>query len=113
MSSAKLGTCRHCRLPRYIGSRGLCSTCYRDPWVRKLYRPKHAYPTGRPHDDDKGSDLTAEQVEALVAEQMTRLPKWFVVETEVAESRTRETRYGRAAVPVKVALGRRMRKGWR
>ena len=105
-----LGVCRHCCLPRSLGARRLCVTCYRDPAVRRRYATAHRYPTER---EDKGADMTAEEVEAVIAAQLAKgLPKWWA---ESANERDGEPysgpRYGRAAELVRTKVGRVKRKG--
>ena len=63
-----------------IGGAALCPDCYRSrlACVRvRRYRQRLAE-----REIEDGNDMTMEQVEAMVAEQMRRLPIWWSRETE-------------------------------
>lgn len=67
--------CLHCGRNKSVTRvRGLCSKCYDDRDVRAQY------PDGRsaPREDDPSEA----ELEALIAEQMQRLPKWWAAEVE-------------------------------
>lgn len=69
--SAKPGTCLHCNQPRAISGRGLCTTCYTTPAIRRLY------PVIERGHIPRYREPTEEEVEAMVAEQMKNLPAWW------------------------------------
>lgn len=57
--------CRHCKTgPPH--RRGLCWTCFHTGDIRALYAPKYTKP-----------NETMEDIEAMIAEQMQNLPKWW------------------------------------
>lgn len=61
--------CRHCEKERYIKARGLCNVCYADRAVRQMYKSQRpAWSRDEP---------TEEQLDALIAERMQNLPKWW------------------------------------
>lgn len=70
--------CRECRrgiqLPRGAG-RGLCERCYKTPEVRARH-PSLAGGPARPRPAPRGEPTEAE-LDALIAEQMARLPEWW------------------------------------
>jgi hypothetical protein len=76
-------TCLHCERERYIQGRGLCGTCHGKPEVRDRYAPSHH---GRIGD---WSEPTAEELDRMIAEQLTDLPAWWHAEErrKVAECR--------------------------
>ena len=55
------------------------------------------------YDDDKGSRMTEQEIEAMVAEQMECLPSWWVHHEKV-QRQADGPRLGRAAVPVNTRL---------
>mgnify|MGYP000199101837 FL=1 len=64
--------CKDCR--KYAQrSRGLCHLCFDDPATRARY------PDGREANGGKENDMSMEEVEALIAEQMRpeNLPAWW------------------------------------
>ncbi len=94
------GCCRHCQRLHALGARKLCGRCYRIPAIRNSYETAIAWPgkrTGkRAQDaDDKGANMTTEEVNAMEAEQRLCLPWWWRAET-VRESRQTQS-LGRAA----------------
>lgn len=67
-------TCRHCRRERGEYSRKLCSDCFHDPDILKLYPAKirtESYKTW-----PRGYEPTMEEVEAMIAEQLPTMPAW-------------------------------------
>lgn len=69
------GYCRHCRQRPGTKSRGLCWRCYADGSILGKYPRAN---------DDAERHETAEEIEALVEEQMKRLPKWWDSEARKA-----------------------------
>jgi hypothetical protein len=73
--------CLHCRNAsvKVNRPRGLCWRCYQSPQVRRLYAAE--YRGGKLVVDprDGMSEMTQEEVDALVAEQ---LPTWWDAETK-------------------------------
>lgn len=72
---SRVRPCRHCRRTLIIKGRGLCGTCFSRAAVRVLYPPAS---NGR-HDRD--DEMTAEQLDALIAERMQCLPSWWASDT--------------------------------
>ncbi|AMV24555.1 hypothetical protein VT84_09180 [Gemmata sp. SH-PL17] len=66
--------CAHCgkALRSKPAGRGLCWVCYRDPAVFAATPPKRPGPPPR--------EPTAAEVEATVAAQLERLPRWWAAE---------------------------------
>lgn len=58
--------CKHCKRPINYVKRGLCSTCYADRSIRKLYPKQSAF-----------DDPSMEELDAMIAERMKRLPSWW------------------------------------
>ncbi len=59
--------CEHCKKRDYQQGRGLCWRCHRDPEIREQYERQY----------DNGDELTEEQLDAMIAEQMKDLPSWW------------------------------------
>lgn len=57
-------TCLHCNRHQKTMKRGLCNPCWRDPAIRARYPKRH---NGGQRVCDE--DATAEEIEAIVAEQ--------------------------------------------
>jgi hypothetical protein len=71
--------CRHCRYVRNTIGRGLCERCHAVPGVKERYTPLPHPKRSNPPSEDS---YTVEQVEACVAEQLQRLPRWWAAEAE-------------------------------
>lgn len=70
--------CRHCGVRKIVRPRGLCWRCYYDPQVKKLYHSQSKYaPRETRGEIDPEDDMTQEEVDARVAEQMANLPDWW------------------------------------
>ncbi len=67
--------CRHCRVRVANGTRGLCRGCQADPAVKGRYAPLRD--TGRPPKGDPTAHMTAAELDAVIAEEMARLPAWW------------------------------------
>ncbi len=63
--------CRHCGRGCPKRPRGLCHRCYKTPGVKDLHPPLNAGALGRYYEP------TEEEVEATIATQMARLPRWW------------------------------------
>lgn len=61
--------CQHCRTRFVNRSRDLCWECYYTPDIKALYRPKN-----RTANDP---EPTMAELDAMIAEQMQCLPKWW------------------------------------
>lgn len=70
--------CLHCKEQRAVKCRGICAKCFYTPGVRELY-PLIVPKTYRP---DSTALLSEAELDALIAEQMKCLPKWWKRETE-------------------------------
>lgn len=70
--------CVHCRTRKPChGGRGLCRVCWNSSAIRNRYRPVR---------DTRPEEMTAEQVERLVAEQSKVLPAWWGVDARRQEA---------------------------
>lgn len=64
----KPSECRHCKRPGPVHRRHLlCVECYQ---FRDLWEPE-------PPPDEEEEEIEAAALEAMIAEQMQRLPKWW------------------------------------
>lgn len=73
MSRVKYGDCRHCNRVRRLVSRGLCWLCNEDPDIRARYCKLSSLEAYMEREDQ----TTEEELEAMIAEQMAKLPAWF------------------------------------
>lgn len=71
-----MSLCRHCRRRKANRARGLCWTCDQTPAVRALYPVTSKYDPLR-NKLERHVEPTAEEIDALVAEQMKNLPEWW------------------------------------
>lgn len=74
----KVGMCVHCHRVRGWHGRGLCKRCHTTPGVKELYPARGRAKINSPRDDS----ATAEEIEALVAEQYANRPAWWDAEEE-------------------------------
>jgi|GEM_PF-5086776 len=59
--------CRHCVECLAVRPRDLCSTCYYDPKIRRMY-PRRPGGTG-------GDDITEAELDAMIAERLPTMPR--------------------------------------
>ena len=76
--------CVHCGKDRCVYGRGLCGRCYYTPGLRERYpylpRPRSAAAEKQAREPQPlrfEAEMTADEVERMVAEQMECLPDWF------------------------------------
>ncbi len=77
MAKAKPAECRHCKRPGPVHRKHrLCVECYQN---RRLWDdcPTALVAPAAVPDDEPEDGMSAEEVEALIAEQMQRLPAWW------------------------------------
>jgi len=74
--------CKHCNRPpgKTRMRKGLCSGCYEKPWIRVRYPATNPQAYERQENQE-----TMEQLDAIIAEQMKCLPKWWKQEAANAE----------------------------
>lgn len=77
VARAAANLCRHCHKTPANRSRGLCWQCYYTPGVRALYPSASKFASKKAQGRDDGTDMTAEEVERMVAEQYANLPDWW------------------------------------
>ena len=80
-------SCRNCGKPKVNRPRGLCWGCFYCLAIRERYAPLGALGEAgaKGHRDE---EPTTEDLDALIAEQMKRLPRWWW--SDVAEMERRE-----------------------
>lgn len=66
----RIGVCVECKKRQSIVSRGLCNRCRNNPSIREKYPPKVNMIR-------KPKELTEEELDRIIAEQMANLPKNF------------------------------------
>jgi hypothetical protein len=81
--------CKNCSRHRVLRSRGLCTTCYRQPAVRDRFPADERF--ANRHDPEP---KTLADVDRIIAEQRANLPGWW----PKAEEQMRE--YERAGTPI-------------
>lgn len=65
--------CRHCKRRKAAkDKRGLCFACYITPGIRRQHAPAFKQP----------KEMTMEELDAMIAQRMKRLPKWWWKEEE-------------------------------
>lgn len=73
--------CKHCGINKAAQrKRGLCQRCYCNPLIRDVY------PCGNACRGAFATEMTEEQVEALVAQQYANLPSWWDSENKNREA---------------------------
>lgn len=79
---SKRAPCNHCGRVLAIVARGLCGGCYHTRGVRDRYEADSS------KDTSKHRAMTEEQLDAMIAERMKKLPKWWTEERERINNRT-------------------------
>lgn len=86
--------CRHCNRYQTVHSRGLCWTCYRTPGLKDQYPPMPKAEASRlgakaslekrqaMREEFGTEEPTDEQLEAMIAEQRKKLPRWWKDDAE-------------------------------
>lgn len=77
-----MAKCKHCSRDWYIKAKGLCERCYANPQIRVLY-PNLKGRTGRR--TDLRREPTEDELDAIIAAQMKRLPRWWYNDTPACE----------------------------
>lgn len=83
MRKDRQGVCRHCNQGRATRSRKLCYGCFQNTDIRELYPRSKRGGVGGTNGKPKNEEPTEEELEAIIAEQMKRLPKWWYRDAEL------------------------------